>query len=47
MHRDRQRFARQRRLVDDCLLTDDEPVDRHDLARAHEHHVSGDHVVYR
>ena len=47
MHRGRQRLARQRRLVDDRLLAQNQPVHRHDLACAHEHRVSGDDVVYR
>ena len=47
MDRDRQRLAGQRRLVDDRLVALDHPVDRHHLARAHEHDVVGGDLVDR
>jgi hypothetical protein len=46
-NRDRQRFAGERRLVDDRLVTHDQTVDRHDLARADEDDLVRDDVADR
>ena len=47
MHRHRQRLAGERGLVDDRLVAEDHPVDRHDLARTHEDDLVGADVVDR
>ena len=47
MDGDRERFPRQRGLVQDGLLALDQAVDRHHLAGAHEHDVARPHRVDR
>ena len=47
MHRHRQRLAGERGLVDDRLVAQDHPVNRHDLSRAHEDDLVSADVVDR
>jgi hypothetical protein len=45
MHRHRQWFSGQRRLVDHRLLAHHESVHRHHLARSHQHDISLEDIV--